>query len=60
MDKLKSFISTTFLGGIIVILPVIILVAAFGWVFNFVTNLIQPFTNILKKLLQMQLFWQLF
>lgn len=47
MNRIKSFISTTFLGGIIVILPVVILAAAFGWVFNFVTNLIQPFTNIL-------------
>jgi len=47
MNKIKLFINTTFLGGIIVILPVIILAAAFGWIFNFITNLIQPLTNIL-------------
>ncbi len=47
MNKIKLFINTTFLGGIIVILPVVILASAFGWVFNFITNLIQPLTNIL-------------
>jgi len=47
MNKIKSFITTSLLGGVIVILPVAILAAVFGWVFNFVTNLIQPFTNVL-------------
>lgn len=47
MKKLKSFIMTSLLGGIIVVLPVAILVAVFGWVFNFITNLIQPLTDLL-------------
>ena len=46
MDKIKSFIMTSLLGGVIVILPVAILVAVFGWVFSFTTNLIQPFTDL--------------
>ena len=46
MNKLKSFIMTSMLGGVIVILPVAIFAAVFGWVFQFVTNLIQPLTNL--------------
>ena len=47
MSKIKSFIMTSLLGGMIVILPVAILAAVFGWVFSFTTNLIQPFTNLI-------------
>ncbi len=47
MNKIKSFFMTSLLGGIMVVLPVAILVAVFGWIFNFVTNLIQPMTNLL-------------
>lgn len=47
MEKIKSFIMTSLLGGFVVILPVAILVAAFGWIFNFVTDLIQPLTNLI-------------
>jgi uncharacterized membrane protein len=47
MNKIKSFIATSLLGGVTVILPVAILAAVFGWVFNFTTNLIQPLTDLL-------------
>ena len=47
MNKIKSFIATSLLGGVMVILPVAILAAVFGWVFGFTTNLIQPFTNLI-------------
>jgi len=47
MDKLKSFVQTSLLGGIIVILPVALLIVIFGWIFRFVTNFIQPLTDIL-------------
>jgi len=47
MGKIKSFIMTSLLGGVIVILPVAILAAVFGWVFSFTTNLIQPFTDLI-------------
>jgi len=47
MKKFKSFLATTFLGGVIVVLPVAILVAVFGWVFNFITSLIQPLTDVI-------------
>ena len=47
MGKLKSFIATSLLGGVMVVLPVVILLGAFGWAFNFVTNLIQPLTDLI-------------
>lgn len=47
MDKMKSFVLTSLLGGVIVILPVAILASVFGWVFSFTTNLIQPFTDLI-------------
>ena len=49
MSKIKSFIMTSLIGGVIVVLPMAILVAVFGWVFSFVTNLIQPLTNLLME-----------
>lgn len=47
MNKFKSFLKTSFIGGIVVVLPVAILIAVFQWVFNFVTGLIGPLTDAL-------------
>ncbi len=47
MKRIKLFFTTMLLGGVTVILPVAILAAIFGWLFNFVTSLIQPLTNII-------------
>ncbi len=49
MNKIKQFFLTTLLGGVTVILPVAILAGVLGWLFNFVTNLIQPLTNVLTS-----------
>jgi uncharacterized membrane protein len=49
MEKLKTFIKTSILGGTIIILPVAILVFVFKWIFHFITNLIQPLTNVVLK-----------
>ena len=46
MRRLNAFIKTTILGGTVVILPVAILVFIFRWVFYFITDLIQPLTNM--------------
>ncbi|MFC1852627.1 hypothetical protein ACFL27_20710, partial [candidate division CSSED10-310 bacterium] len=45
MRKLKIFIRTSLLGGLSVILPITILIFVFTWVFNLVTDIIQPITN---------------
>lgn len=47
MDKIKSFIMTSLLGGIMVILPVAILLVVFGWVFQLTTDMIQPLTDLI-------------
>jgi uncharacterized membrane protein len=47
MEQIKSFIKTSLIGGFIVILPVVILIGAFTWIFNFIIKIIQPLTDIL-------------
>lgn len=47
MKRMKEFIFTTLLGGLTVILPAIILFFVFNWLFNFITNLIQPVTDLI-------------
>ena len=49
MDKLKRFLKTSLLGGVVVILPVAILAAVSVWLFNLVTGLIEPLTRLLIK-----------
>ena len=47
MERLKRFFLTSLLGGVVVILPVVILVLAFIWMFNLVTGFIRPLTSML-------------
>ena len=49
MDKLKSFLKTSLLGGVVVILPIAILVSVTLWLFNLISGLIEPFTRFLIK-----------
>ncbi len=49
MDRLKSFLKTSLLGGVVVILPVAILASVTIWVFRLITGLIEPLTRILIK-----------
>ncbi len=46
LNRTKNFFRTTLLGGVIVILPAIILAFAFKWLFGFVSRGIQPLTNL--------------
>ena len=46
MRRLNAFIRTTILGGTVVILPIAILIFIFRWIFYFITDLIQPLTNM--------------
>ncbi len=47
MKRTKSFLRTTLLGGLVVILPVTIIAAVFGWLYTKATGLIQPITDYL-------------
>jgi uncharacterized membrane protein len=58
MERIKSFVRTTLIGGIAIILPVAILVVVFTWIFRRVTDLIQPATNwIVENLLAVDQSW---
>jgi len=54
MSKLRTFLNTSVLGGFLVFLPVVILLFALKWVFEFVINIIRPLTNMLST----ETFWQ--
>lgn len=47
MERIKTFVKTTLIGGIGVILPIVILVFVFSWLFRFVTRNIKPLTNLI-------------
>jgi uncharacterized membrane protein len=49
MGRLKSFLKTSLLGGVVVILPVVILVSLFVWVFGVISGLLEPLTHLLVK-----------
>ncbi len=49
MDKLKSFLKTSLLGGVVVILPIAILISVTLWLFNLISGMIEPFTRFLIK-----------
>ncbi len=50
MSKFKHFIGQSFIGGILVIAPIIILLLALRWAVNAVQNLIAPLTEPLVKI----------
>lgn len=45
MDKIKTFITTSILGGVAVILPSVLLILLFRWLFRWITGIIQPLTD---------------
>ena len=47
--KLKQFIKSTLFGGLVVILPVTIIAFFVKWIFQVITDLIQPLTNYALK-----------
>lgn len=47
MHSARSFIKTTLLGGVVVVLPATIIAAVFNWLYAKVTGLIQPLTDAL-------------
>ena len=49
MLRLKHFLKTSLLGGVVVILPVAILVSVSVWIFDLIASWIQPITNIVIK-----------
>jgi len=52
MEKIKSFLRTTFFGGFLVVLPIIVLIFVLGWLYESLLNKIRPITNILIEAAQ--------
>ena len=48
MEKLRSFIKTSLIGGLVVILPVTILVTVILWLYTLITNWIAPLSTFLR------------
>jgi|GEM_PF-1077441 len=42
MERMKSFLKTSLLGGFAVILPITVSIFIFKWIFSFVIQLIHP------------------
>lgn len=47
MNSLKQFIRTTFVGGFLIVLPIVILLIVLNWMFETLTGYIRPITNLL-------------
>lgn len=56
METLKSFFKTTFLGGSLVVLPIVILIFVFNWLYEFITDKLRPIINIIIQTSKMQEF----
>jgi uncharacterized membrane protein len=50
MSSLSHFVRQSFIGGLLVVLPITILLVVFRWVFNSVENIIQPLSLPLARL----------
>ncbi|MEL6820728.1 MAG: DUF502 domain-containing protein, partial [Calditrichota bacterium] len=57
MDRFRALIRTSLLGGIVVVLPTVLLIIIFNWLFDIVTDLIQPFTNLVRDNYQLPEFF---
>ncbi|MFU8860390.1 MAG: DUF502 domain-containing protein [Cyclonatronaceae bacterium] len=47
--KFSNFIRTSLMGGFLVVLPMVILVLVFRWIFGFLFGLISPITRLIMK-----------
>jgi uncharacterized membrane protein len=47
--KFRNFLRTSFMGGILVVLPMVILFLVFRWIFSFMFDLVSPVTMLLMK-----------
>ena len=50
VDK-RTVFKQTLIGGLVIVLPIAILAIGIRWLFNLVTDLIQPLTNLVVKVL---------
>lgn len=56
MNAIKSFLKTTLIGGALVVLPIVILIFVFNWLYEFIEDKLRPITNIILETAKMQEF----
>jgi uncharacterized membrane protein len=56
LDRFHSFVKTTILGGLVVLLPVAILIIVFQWVYGLIRGAIRPLTDLVLERREMQEF----
>jgi uncharacterized membrane protein len=56
LRKIKLFIKTTLLGGILVVMPIVILILVSKWLYEFIADKIKPLTYILVETARLQEF----
>jgi uncharacterized membrane protein len=54
MGKIKTFLITTLLGGMVVILPAAVTYIVFRWIFDFIARHIQPLTDLVVRTAKMK------
>ncbi|MBL1213933.1 MAG: DUF502 domain-containing protein [Ignavibacteriae bacterium] len=54
MNNIKYFIKTTFIGGALVVLPLVILISVFSWLYEFISDKVKPLTFLLSETVQRQ------
>jgi len=57
MERLNKFIKTSILGGLLVLLPVVIVYMVYNWVFIKATDAIQPMTDFVGRMLPLPEFY---
>ncbi|MDX1588414.1 MAG: DUF502 domain-containing protein [Oleiphilaceae bacterium] len=49
MEYSKDYLIKTFVTGLVLLLPLLIVAVVFGWVFNLITTALQPATNLVVR-----------
>jgi uncharacterized membrane protein len=57
LNKIKSFVKTTLLGGSLVVLPIVVLLLVFNWLYQFIADNIKPLTYLLSETARLQEFF---
>jgi len=56
MERLKSFINTTLFGGLLVVLPLVILILVLKGLYEFIFDKLEPFTVLLTETTRLNTF----
>jgi uncharacterized membrane protein len=57
LEKIKSFVKTTLLGGALIVLPIVILLLVFNWLYEFIADKIKPLTYVISETAKLQEFY---